>query len=77
MAKLGDFGFACFLDPHCKGLQMLVGTPSHMAPELIRQTENKFISEEYQDPNMFYNEKIDIWAIGIVTFELFTKKNAF
>ena len=56
---------------------MLVGTPSHMAPELIRQTENKFISEDYQDPNMFYNEKIDIWAIGIVTFELFTKKNAF
>ena len=37
----------------------VVGTPAWMAPELIRKEE--------------YDEKVDIWAIGILLYELLTR----
>ena len=50
--KITDFGFAIKYDPMLKETLSL-GSPLYMAPELtLRST---------------YNEKVDIWAVGIVT----------
>lgn len=54
-AKLIDFGFACKI-PTDKPLTQYMGTPLYSSPELTNR-----------DP---YNEKIDIWAAGIVFFNL-------
>lgn len=32
--KISDFGFSCFFDPK-KGLELVLGSPLYMAPELI------------------------------------------
>ena len=32
--KISDFGFSCFFDPK-KGLDLVLGSPLYMAPELI------------------------------------------
>ena len=51
--KLTDFGFACFFDPEVK-MDLSLGSPIYMAPELIREKE--------------YDQSVDIWSIGIVTY---------
>ena len=38
--KIADFGFSCFFDPE-KGLDLVLGSPLYMAPEIIRIGENK------------------------------------
>ena len=53
--KVTDFGFSSFFDPK-KGLKDLVGTPLYMAPELLKEQK--------------YNEKVDIWSIGIMAYNL-------
>ena len=57
--KVTDFGFSSFFDPK-KGLNDIVGTPLFMAPELIKEQK--------------YNEKVDIWSIGIMTYMLLCAK---
>ena len=54
--KLIDFGFA--KDFKNKTLTHCCGSPRYMAPEQMKCVP--------------YNEKIDIWAIGLITFELLT-----
>lgn len=41
----------------------LCGTPLYLAPELV----------SFED----YDESVDIWAIGILTYELITDQNPF
>ena len=60
--KISDFGFSCFFDPK-KGLDLVLGSPLYMAPEII---ESKV-----------YNEKVDIWSIGIITYMLLTGRTPF
>ena len=60
--KISDFGFSCFFDPK-KGLYLVLGSPLYMAPEII---ESKV-----------YNEKVDIWSIGIITYMLLTGRTPF
>ena len=60
--KISDFGFSCFFDPK-KGLDLVLGSPLYMAPEII---ESKI-----------YNEKVDIWSIGIITYMLLTGRSPF
>lgn len=55
--KLIDFGFSCKV-PTDKLLTKYMGTPLYSAPELTNR-----------DP---YNEKIDLWATGILLFNLST-----
>ena len=50
-----DFGFAEKFDRK-KGMKLILGSPLYMAPELV----NKEI----------YNESIDVWALGIITYLL-------
>jgi len=53
--KLADFGFSTFYDPKV-ALKMSLGSPMYMAPEVLNKKE--------------YNEKADLWSVGIITFEI-------
>jgi len=57
---LCDFGCATFLEDHTDQTQPMpmAGTPSHMAPELVKT-----------DPIRF-NCKLDVWSAGILCFEM-------
>ena len=55
--KIGDFGFAKYVDNF--GTQMLkscVGSPIYMAPQLLQRQE--------------YTTKCDIWSIGVIFYEM-------
>jgi calcium-dependent protein kinase len=60
--KISDFGFSCFFDPK-KGLELVLGSPLYMAPEIIL--------------NKNYNEKVDVWSIGVISYMLLTGRNPF
>ena len=53
--KLCDYGWASFITPG-KFLTVYCGTPEYVAPEMAKKS--------------VYNEKIDIWGIGVLIFEL-------
>ena len=53
--KLIDFGFAQKFDKE-KGMTLTLGSPLYMAPELLKKVK--------------YNEKVDIWALGCITYSL-------
>lgn len=53
--KLIDFGFAEKFDRK-KGMKIILGSPLYMAPELVAKE--------------VYNECIDVWALGIITYLL-------
>lgn len=55
--KIADFGFAIQLTKERMNRKSIVGTPAWMAPELVKRSD--------------YNEKVDIWSLGMVAFELF------
>ena len=55
--KLSDFGFAKELKSDEKET-LVVGTRFYMAPELVKKEE--------------YDSKIDIWAVGVLAFYLWT-----
>lgn len=55
--KIGDFGFAKYVDNF--GTQMLkscVGSPIYMAPQILQRTQ--------------YTTKCDIWSLGIIFFQM-------
>ena len=55
--KLGDFGWSVYnVNKALRNTRC--GTPLYLAPELIGQGE--------------YSEAIDIWAIGVLTYEMLT-----
>ena len=53
--KIADFGFASFFDP-TKGLKLPLGSCLYMAPEICKKQQ--------------YDEKVDIWATGIITYQM-------
>ena len=56
-AKLTDFGWSNYMDGMYKRTTVC-GTPIYLAPEMINKTG--------------HDEKVDIWCIGILLFELIT-----
>lgn len=56
-AILGDFGIAKYNET---GAQTMWGTPFYMAPEVVESY--------YSHQN--YNEKVDIWSLGILAYQL-------
>lgn len=55
--KLCDFGFARALSHTTLFLNSIKGTPLYMAPELVQEQQ--------------YDEKIDVWSLGIILYELY------
>ena len=55
--KLIDFGFACHI-PSNGYMEQYFGTPIYTAPEIIQ--------------NWSYSEKIDLWSIGVILFNMTT-----
>ena len=60
--KIIDFGTAQSFDPE-KGMNNVLGTPFYMAPEIFMQAK--------------YDEKCDIWSIGVIMFMMLTGKPPF
>lgn len=60
--KIADFGFAC---EFVQGSMMdtLCGSPMYMAPEILLQKP--------------YDNKVDVWSIGILSYELLTGRPPF
>jgi len=70
--KISDFGLSKYKDNNQK--LYLGGTNIYLPPEKI---EKKFNQKIIADNNNFNNESIDIWAIGIITYQLLLKYNPF
>jgi len=60
--KLADFGFTTSFEPDL-GMTLGCGSLLYMAPEILS--------------GKIYNEKVDIWSVGVITFMLLTGKNPF
>ena len=60
--KIGDFGFAKFLNSQQKS-NTICGTPLYMAPQLVEERN--------------YSYKADLWSLGVLYFELLTGKHPF
>ncbi|OHT13599.1 TKL family protein kinase [Tritrichomonas foetus] len=60
-AKICDFGFSRFKNSDDDAMTQNIGTPHWMAPELLGGSTN-------------YNEKIDVYAYGIVLWEILMKQ---
>ena len=70
--KLIDFGFATRLRTVNGNLaNTILGTPSNMEPHMLRDMEN-------QSPSLKgYNEKVDIWSLGTLCYEMLVGRMAF
>lgn len=63
IAKLGDFGISTMLKNTLAMAKTVCGTPYYFSPELCL--------------NRPYNNKSDIWSLGIILYELAALKHAF
>lgn len=63
LVKLGDFGIARTLSSTYDQAKTFVGTPYYLSPELILERP--------------YDHRSDVWAIGVVLYELLTLKHPF
>ena len=63
MLKLGDFGISKELTPEAQMAQTTCGTPYFMAPEVWL--------------NFPYDNKADVWAMGVILYELITLRKPF
>jgi fused-like protein len=61
--KICDFGFARALSQTTLVLTSVKGTPLYMAPELVQEQP--------------YDEKVDVWALGVILYELYHGKPPF
>ena len=57
ICKLSDFGFACLAET-TSDENMLCGTPKYMAPEMVAGKQ--------------YDQKVDIWSLGVIVFAMLT-----
>ena len=70
--KLIDFGFATTLKASQSNLTYTVlGTPTHMDPQLLKNMEEKTINITG------YDEKVDIWSLGTLCYEMLVGHIAF
>lgn len=60
--KIADLGFAQKFDKE-KGLDLVLGTPLYMAPELVKHER--------------YSEKVDVWSLGVIVYQLLCGKTPF
>lgn len=60
---IGDFGYSVLLEEN-DTCNTLAGTITYMAPEILE----KYIEK---NNNLCYGYEVDIWSLGIITYELF------
>ncbi len=67
IVKIIDFGLSC-KDDDKEQLNACVGTPFYVAPEVSNTQNNK---------NIYYNNKVDIWSLGVSIYYSHTRKYPF
>ena len=71
-AKLIDFGFATKLKIQYGNItNTILGTPSNMEPHMLRNME------KHQPLITGYNEKVDIWSLGTICYEMLCGRMTF
>ena len=71
VVKIIDFGFATKLKQNHDLTNTVLGTPANMEPHLIKNMEK-------HQPNLKgYNEKVDIWSLGTLCYEMLVGRLTF
>ena len=63
--KIIDFGFARYLEQN-ELAGSLVGTSMYMEPSILKT----FMTSKSRVVDGFYDKKVDVWSLGILTYEL-------
>ena len=63
--KIIDFGFARYLEQN-ELAGSLVGTPMYMEPSILKT----FMTSKSRVVDGFYDKKVDVWSLGVLTYEL-------
>ena len=75
--KIIDFGLSTQLSEDQKGKKGLaksfVGTPIYMDPVILKKYKKAGGIEKFK----YYDEKADIWSLGVITYEMLTGENLF
>ena len=70
--KIIDFGMAIEIGPDGQAYT-IVGSPNTMAPQILKKIED---TEELEQQKG-YNEKADIWSLGVIFYQLLTGQGIF
>lgn len=66
--KLADFGLA--IDLNEERAVTRAGTLDYMAPEVLRCPPKNLPQENKEKSNLYYNNSVDAWAVGVFAYEL-------
>ncbi|WIA40877.1 hypothetical protein OEZ86_004542 [Tetradesmus obliquus] len=73
--KVADFGLAVNLREERAVTR--VGTLDYMAPEVLRCPLKRQPGDNKDRPELFYSQAVDVWAVGVLSYELLTGRAPF